>query len=325
MIPEEAWSLVPKEKPPGTTDSQLVAAERAQLDARQTQAYLWALYLLATLRRTPLRVSYPGVYLNLASPPVIDISAGFIPFFKESPLMNSPWITGASLVTKGDQNFSFGLVIGIDENTPWVVPFDILVRDFPIIVVQRRIKYHAPPHPASVSSACYVRPGITSSGAMWSNGILIARHVLSSVGFAIGASVPMATGRTLSVADLDGNTNIDAAILDCGTLPSSASSLKLSGAHAPGTRVTVRTANHGSFSADILRICDDPKYFGNMISHRVFIDHAGVSGDSGSLVSTQSTNEAIGIYIGETGASPNEGIVQSMRQVVKYFDIDLYD
>ena len=62
-----------------------------------------------------------------------------------------------------------------------------------------------------------------------------------------------------------------------------------------------------------------------MISHRTFIDHYGVVGDSGSLVTEPGNNEAVGIYIGKTPGVSGEGLVQSMQQVANYFEIDLYD
>jgi hypothetical protein len=69
---------------------------------------------------------------------------------------------------------------------------------------------------------------------------------------------------------------------------------------------------------------DDPNYFGNMVAHRAFLDKYGVSGDSGALVTEQSTGDAVGVYIGQTAGPPIEGLVQLMRQVTKYFEIELY-
>ena len=69
---------------------------------------------------------------------------------------------------------------------------------------------------------------------------------------------------------------------------------------------------------------DDSHYFGNLVAHRVFIDSHGVQGDSGALV-TSAAMDAIGLYIGKTGGAVSEGLLQSMRQVSEYFEVDLLD
>lgn len=136
----------------------------------------------------------------------------------------------------------------------------------------------------------------------------------------------MSSGAQMQLVDVDQfATTIDAAILDCGTIPAASAPLALAAAVAPGTKVTVR-ALASAFSTDVLRISDHPSYFGNMVAHRCFTDNYGVSGDSGSLVSTHALQQAVGVYMGSTPPGPSaEGIVQSMRQVVAYFDVDLYD
>ena len=92
----------------------------------------------------------------------------------------------------------------------------------------------------------------------------------------------MSTGPALPLADIDGATTIDAAILDDGPLVGSLTPLLLAPAIAPGAYVSVKAGS--PFTAQVLRIFDHPTYYGNMFSHRVFIDAVGVSGDSGSLV-----------------------------------------
>jgi hypothetical protein len=162
------------------------------------------------------------------------------------------------------------------------------------------------------------------SGTKYTDGILIARHVLVPNYTTAGSNVPMATApaSTVKVGDIDAGTTIDAAILDtgAGSNPPGLNALSLVAAVAPGLRVNV-TGSVTTFSADVLRVMDDPNYFGNMVAHRAFIDAYGKRGDSGALTSDQ-TGNAVGLYIGVTKTP--EGIVQLMRQVTTYFEIDLY-
>ena len=149
--------------------------------------------------------------------------------------------------------------------------------------------------------------------------------MLAPLGYSVGNVVSMNSGISMSVVDVDTSAStIDAAILDCGSIPASVSSLPIAPAIAPGSLVDVM-APAITFSAQVLRINDHPSYFGNMIAHRVFVDTIGTSGDSGSLVLQANPKNAVGLYMGSTGGPTPEGLVQSMRQVVQYFDIDIYD
>jgi len=129
----------------------------------------------------------------------------------------------------------------------------------------------------------------------------------------------MASGISFPVVDIDDGTTIDAAILDCGIVPASALPLRLAPAVPPGASVNVRTSS-GGFSAQVLRINDHPCYYGNMVAHRVFLDTVSSKGNSGSLVTRIPHGDAAGVYMGSTGGSVPEGLAQSMRQVVKYFE-----
>jgi hypothetical protein len=137
----------------------------------------------------------------------------------------------------------------------------------------------------------------------------------------------MQVGPALPVIDIDSTAStIDAAVLDGRTapIPATAKQIPLYPAVAPGTNVTVCGA-HTQFSADVLRVMDDPSYFGNMVAHRAVLDQYGVHGDSGALVREATSQDAVGLYIGKIPGPPAEGLVQLMRQVTKYFDVDLFE
>jgi len=287
---------------------------------------------------------------------IVDVSSGFIPMTGDGKnrlsrkyppglfeyLGNLP--LAPAVTDRGRTEWRFGVVIGIGPSAPLgteppVAPFgpSALPRrtwsgqgpSFPILVEWRELNKDAPPNPyGAATSACYARPRPGKryySGKRWYDGILIARHVLLPRYATAGSSVPMSSGATAAVVDLDSvATTIDAAILDAVPPPPGLSPLGVVNAVFPGLQVSVSGAV-SSFSADVLRVMDDSSYFGNMVAHRAFLDSFGQRGDSGSLV-TDAAGEAVGLYIGSHPKSnPVEGIVQLMRQVTQYFEIDLFN
>jgi hypothetical protein len=344
VIPEAAWAAVPTEDPADSPQWVAGVAASAEFSDRERRAYSWVIHLLARLTGQAMSTAIAGLVLTqperFESVEVLDVSAGFIP--------HSPRASGGARshrdarlqfdapgVEVDGLNYSFGVVvIGVAgprdaprESSGDNLPLQIVGIDgLPVVAEFREVSYSAPPSPSGAMSACYARPRASKRffGPVWSDGIVIARHSLSSLGFSTGVSVPMASGGSCTVADIDDGTTIDAAILDCGMLPTGISPLRLAPAVPPGANVTVRTAA-GGFSAQVLRIHDHPSYFGNMVAHRVFLDTVGTGGDSGSLVTRSPHGDSAGIYMGSTGGSVPEGLAQSMRQVVQYFDVDLFD
>lgn len=346
MIPEEAWKLIPGDYHPDLPMWIENFAKAAEFNDKEIRAYAWAMYLLSRLTGQAISTAIMGIVANTqpwSVPEIQDISAGFIPFHKkqQNTLLShraARMRFSEHSVDVGGINYSFGIVLGISitevdkisgsEKTADITPSQTVDIDgFPVVVELRQIVNNSPPHLSGAASACYVQPRRSKRffGPIWSNGILIARHVLAPLGYSVGMSVPMVSGASLPVVDIDTSAStIDAAILDCGSIPVQATFLPLSPAIAPGSVVDVRTPAQ-TFSAQVLRINDHPSYFGNMVAHRVFLDTIGTSGDSGSLVLRTNPKDATGLYMGSTGGFPSEGLVQSMRQVVQYFDVDLYD
>ena len=352
MIPAAAWSLVAEPGP--VPDWVHHVARQARFEQPQYAAYLTAMRLLESLSWQDLSQAITNFIAGLrdsrlekATPNIDDVSAGFIryglePAYPQSMLRARQMSHSDDVVQSDNERWTFGVVIGIsfpglglvgtpssDELGDWPLPLHVVLGHYPVLVELRELRFGAPPTPSGVSSSCYVKPRSSKRfyGPTYQAGILTARHVLSSLGYAYGTSVPMNTGSPLSLVDVDpAATTIDAAILDCGTLPSSANVLPLASAVAPGTKVEIRTPS-SLIAADVLRVHDHPKYFGNMVAHRLFTDNFGASGDSGSLVRTvASPNEAAGVYMGTTPPGPScEGLAQSMRQIAAYFDVDLYD
>jgi hypothetical protein len=283
----------------------------------------------------------PGVMRSASPPRVVDVSAGFIRFSNESSkipdaMRRTRIRYDAQSVSDLDAAYSFGVVVGIARDADSrdaslrddLLPSQLIgIDQFPVVAEFREISYAAPPRPSGACAACYAVPRTSKRffGRAWRGGVVVARHSLASVGFVPGSSVPMASGAALSLVDIDVSDVIDAAVLDCGLVPAGATGLPLAPAVAPGSPVSVRAAS-GSFAADVLLINDHPKYYGNLLGHRIFIDSVGSLGDSGALATrTVPHSDGVGMYMGTTGGAMPEGVLQSMRQVVNYFDVDLYD
>jgi hypothetical protein len=343
MIPDEAWNLVPKERPADVEPWIVRFAEAAKFEEREERSYIWAMYLLSQLTGQALSTAITGVLRpndfgrNLQ---LMDITAGFIQLAGRNEsgrrsLREARIDPKMPLADGGDTRYTFGVLIGIEppegfeENTgeEGQTPSQFVsIANFPVVVEYRRINYSAPLNPIGATATCYAKPRASKRywGPAWSDGIVIARHSLKSLGFATGISVPMSGGNWFTVVDIDSGTTIDAAIVDCLLVPASASALSLAPGVAPGMKVDIRTASH-TFSADVLLVNDHPTYYGSLMAHRFFLNGVGVTGDSGSLVTTSGHGDSVGLYIGSTGGSKPEGLVQSMRQIVHYFDVDLFD
>lgn len=330
MLDPRLWGLLPPGPPPRLGPELRDGLGEDGFEPLPLRAYLWTHFLLAEVAEgralsRALRTAFRGD-VRLAD--IADVSAGFIPFEPGSGDARARACRNVPHLFLGERSWCFGVVVGVDlQRAGERVGEDrepastILVAGFPVVCEPRRIVEHAPPNPAgAATSACYARP---RASAAWSEGIVTARHVLTGIGAAVGTAIPMSGGGSMPIADIDPATTIDAAILDggAGTIPAAASRLRV-GRAAPGSTVAVRGART-RFSPNVLRVMDDSRYFGNMVAHRTFLDAHGRRGDSGALVTRGS--DGVGIYMGDTGGSPAEGLVQLLRQVTRYFDIDLYD
>jgi hypothetical protein len=343
MIPEIAWRLLPETEPTESPPWAIRVADASPFSKRERLAYLWAIKLLSQASGQGISTAVIGLAQPGSSQAeVVDISAGFVSFGSKTGQQLDAFRTfrmreksaEERTIIDGDSelNYTFGVVIGINDpklfsREPDLRQLVSLPGGFPVIVEPRALVTQGPPYPSGVSAACYATPSVSKRfyGPRWSSGIVIARHVLANYGFSTGVSIPMSNGKNYSVSDIDpAATTIDAAILDCGALPTGTKALPLATAVAPSSLVSL-ALHGGAVAAQVLRINDHPNYFGNMMAHRAFVDKIGTSGDSGSLVTGPSlSTDAVGIYIGRCGLSPDEGLVQSLRQVVKYFEIDLH-
>ena len=345
MIHENAWQLLPDELPPDLPMWINPALDAGRVeDQRLRLAYGWAHKLLSQINEGVINTVLTGGIGGTTIFEITDISAGFIPFREGVPdepgsreqhlavHANAPEVYG------DDFKYSFGVIIGIsgvassDDDITFIsepAAFVTLYDRFPVILERRMVEDAQPIHPAgNATSTCFVKPQAIKRYycGTWMEGILVARHVLHALGTSLGTYVSMENGKMSTIVEIDRSASIDAAILDAtpmGGIPTTASPIVPPSAMPPGTKVTVR-GRYGSFNADILRVMDDSRYFGNLVAHRIFIDAHGVKGDSGALATT-SSNDAVGLYIGKIGGAVSEGLLQSMRQVCEYFQIDLLD
>jgi hypothetical protein len=350
---ELAWTVVPPFDPPDVEAWVANSISQAMLQEPHRRAYLWANWLLQQAARDQLSIVTSAINGAFTGDfEKSDITAGFIPVAPQTK--RDAYLQRA---TRNDRRthfydtsgllWTFGLVVGVRPVSGEVQGAEMLIErpvptqfldidGFPVICEQRwdseieakATAFHAPSHPSgAATSTCYVRPasGKRYYGRQWSEGILIARHVLGNLTYP-GAQVLMQSGATLQVVDIDSSaTTIDAAILDAGwgVIPAGINQVGLHPAIAPGINVNI-AGSQTQFPATVLRVMDDPRYFGNMMAHRAVLDNFGVRGDSGAFVTEQLTGQAVGLYIGRLPGPPAEGIVQLMRQVTTYFQAELY-
>ncbi|HKF47030.1 MAG TPA: hypothetical protein VKB38_06695 [Terracidiphilus sp.] len=342
-----AWAVVPPFDPPEVEAWVANSISQAMLLEPHRRAYLWANWLLKKASADQLSVVNLAVHDAFkGSYEISDITAGFIPVAPQSKQDSY-----LALMTRQERRthytdtsglfWTFGLVVGVQESPPGQLltptPGISQLRDydgFPVMCEQRvdadphekATVFHAPPHVTGATSTCFVRPaaGKRYYSRQWSEGVLIARHVLRNQAYA-GAQVSLEPNGTRQVVDIDESaTTIDAAILDAG-IGSIAAGTRQVGVHpaiAPGIDVNVSGART-QFSAKVLRVMDDP-FCGNMLAHRGVLDGHGIAGDSGALVTEQLTGQAVGLYIGMIPGTPALGLVQLMRQVTTYFEVELY-
>ena len=329
MIPEKAWDLIPEQI--NAADWALRIADRNELTGNSRKAYLQATSLISQfLDYFEERNYLPTSFLERFR--ILDLSAGFIPnYYERSGVIRE----NRNFDFAEYDDFAFGVIIGVDGrhmDQDWLYGEFGGNGIFPYIIEPRNISYDSPPSiigPSMAVSSCYVKPKPGKTfyyHPTWSSGILTVRHAFKP-SYSIGTSVSLAGGTSMQVVEIDQHSStIDAAILDCKTLPSGISTVPVVAGLAPGDSVNVRTSL-SSFSANVLRIFEHPSSYNSLFGHRVFIDSIGVPGDSGSLV-TRTKNgqkEAVGIYMGHTGTFPDEGVTQSMRQITNSFELEIYD
>ncbi|MEJ7738601.1 MAG: hypothetical protein WKF97_14320 [Chitinophagaceae bacterium] len=324
MIPELAWDLIPEkiEAP----DWALRVAEKSNMEGRQRRAYLFATELISNfLDRLEDKNYLSTHYFERFR--VVDISAGFIPNYSKRRRQEKDF--------SRYEDYAFGLIIGVDvdyyDETSY--PFgEFGGRGInPFILEPRKIEYHNVPNittPSFAVSSCFVKPKIGKKfyyNNPWSSGILSVRHAFGPI-YQLGTSVFLSDGTQSSIVEIDQySSNIDAAIIDYPNLPSNLNPISLASSIAPGDNITVKTSSN-NFSATVLRIFEHPSSYSSLFGHRIFIDTTGVQGDSGSLAikNNRNTDEAVGLYIGCLKINPDEGILQSMRQVTNAFELDIY-
>jgi hypothetical protein len=193
-------------------------------------------------------------------------------------------------------------------------------HEFPVIIRRVSEYLHNPANPQNGTGACYGKSKVSSRPL--GPGILTAKHV---VGSTIGTTIHLSCsciGKVVDVAP-DG---IDAALVESPC--SSQYSIRLNPMKhvAPWMDVTICT-NTISILTKIVAITDTRGIFNSAILPvRIFLAASARPGDSGALVSEQSTGEPVGIYMGEIMDASGQigGIAQHAYQVAQIMDMELY-
>ncbi len=245
---------------------------------------------------------------------------------------------GFNLLSSG---FTFGVAIlmprGQAEGSQRVLTYiNLAGQVFPVIEIIGTVTLHGtPPHPngttANGTSACWATHRVAGG---WADGIITAGHVVT--GLTLGTSVPLtpsghhSTPGSASVADV-GPCQIDAAVLEVSSLPSSVTSTLgvLDPARfpiAPGAATRFETAS-AAVMGKVLRVNQNPGYPGPMMPERIVFDTPGVPGDSGALVAEYGSSDGYGIYMGTIPSvgGTTDGVAQGLWQAAQWFDADLLD
>lgn len=277
------------------------------------RSYLWSSAITSTI------FQYASRY------PVESISSGFV--HVESHILSLCKEKNIPI----EQSYVFGgclLVHSIKDNLEQEVIFiETNGREFPLIINYGRIELHScPPSPTAGSATCWIKD--TAMISRWDQGILTCRHVVFPT--TIGATVNLNSTSTYlvptsgTVSDFD-EFSIDAAIIKVSSTdyPTGLSAMPIINPIAPGQAVSLVSSGQ---IGTVTRVFQLDKYYGNLCGHRIFTDFHGSHGDSGSLLKIDGKLEAVGMYMGSTpsGSKNKEGIYQSLDQVAKYFELELY-
>jgi hypothetical protein len=251
------------------------------------------------------------------------MAAGFVPVPTDIDMLS---------VVQTKNGFFFGLCLlpaSVPGQAPGFVRFLTIGNwQCPVIQLPAHLSRHlpatvgAPPDPYGVNTgtaACWAQPtpGASNPTGLPGVGILTAAHV--AVDWT--AFSPMTPGSPYGVVGYA----IDAVVLYPESLPGHATQLKVRPAVAVGSNVEVFPQAGGSMAATILLTFQPSAYIGFLCPHRMIIDTSFSAGDSGSLVKDQTTNHAVGLYLGEIITNGvRGGACQIMQQVTTEFAIDLY-
>jgi hypothetical protein len=94
----------------------------------------------------------------------------------------------------------------------------------------------------------------------------------------------------------------------------------------PGAAVILSGRHTPSGPGTVLRVHQNPGYFGPMMPERVVFDITGVPGDSGGLVS-DGGRAGFGVYIGAIPNrlhGPKDGVAQGLWQITEWFGADVF-
>jgi hypothetical protein len=211
---------------------------------------------------------------------------------------------------------------------------------FPVVEITGTLRHQGvPPFPDSPpnagSAACWARSRGTVAGATWRTGMITAGHVVS--GMPLGRVISLvpsplhALPSDATIVDV-GQCPIDGAVLemDSKDWPSTISALTVADPAIapipPGAAVTLSGRHTPSGTGTVLRVNQNPGYFGPMMAERVVFDAIGKPGDSGGLVS-DGGHTGFGVYIGAIPnriLGPKDGVAQGLWQITEWFGADAF-
>ncbi|WP_158639216.1 hypothetical protein [Elioraea rosea] len=314
MPTEIPWSLVPDRVP--AVSEQVMRRAAAMGDERLARAFLW------TTAASDAAIARPDLW-RAAARPLPDypfMAAGFarLPKGMVTPI----WI-GAS------EGFVFGLCLFPDgqpgESPGLLEPLTVDGAVLPVLRLPARVERHqraGPTHPSGArigTAACWAQAvsGGPNPTGMQGSGVLTAAHV------AIEATpvTPMTPPSPHAVVGYA----LDAAVLCPEAIPPHASLLNVLPA-AVGVDVDVHLKGARA-RATVLLAFQPSTHVGFTVPHRLVIDQAYASGDSGALATRAGTRDAVGLYVGTVrpvSGGLAQGVCQAMEQVTAELAIELH-
>jgi hypothetical protein len=309
LLRNDPPSVVPEGVPPDFLEARLQRLESAE----QKLIFLWMTAFQAIAERSRLDRQYPGFQYS---------TYGFVPV--SGSIDNRAQIAGG---------YVFGMAIELEQagddpsqELDWIGYENVRI---PCVFNRRRMVLDvANPVAPPGTGACWAHSRKTKIRPA-ADGALTAEHVVANL--PLTSSVPMSDPGSWHLGDR-GTCKIDAAlIVQAGCIPHTAGKLAVEYNPQPNSIVEIHGAVSGVVPAKVTHTQVHPTYLTGRHPMRVFFDKYGVRGDSGALVSDQTTGRGVGIYMGRDPIPPSlgaagvyEGVAQYLPQVQHELELDLF-
>lgn len=290
-------------------------------DRQRRRSYLWASAInLVGLAALPERCWHFSAGFIYVQPQILETAPRRYPVYQS-------FVFGACALAEA----------GDEIQTQRLDTLEAAGLVFPLVVTTGAYAPHGePPNVRTTtqqgSSACWLRQQPAAQYAQWQYGILTCRHVVDDLKVGDPVAFDPTPAHASPAAGTLGDINactLDAAVLkiDASDWPAGLQRLRIPPAVAANDAVTLH-GRHTAAAGTVLRVFQFDKYYGNLLGQRLVVDCTGRRGDSGGLLMSQASGDAIGLYLymGQIpdGNNGYDGICQDMRQAARFFEFEAY-